>query len=149
MDDKELSVSQENENDEERGIDPRLGRRIREARKAQHMTIVELAKKVGCSHTHISRLENAQRKVDSMQLLVSLSEALNIPTEEMISLAGQGIQKDDSLVRVAFPSLKTEYQEKAVAEFAKLVCSGLTEGEIDSMLTHAKAYAQYCIGDRE
>ncbi|MCD8013346.1 MAG: helix-turn-helix transcriptional regulator [Lachnospiraceae bacterium] len=142
MTDNNLAAQQDGDDN---AIDPRLGLRMREARKEQHMTIVELAQKVGCSHTHISRLENAQRRVDSMALLTALSDALNIPMEEMLSLAGQGIQKEKSLVRVAFPSLNENYQEQAVIEFAKLVSSGLTAEEIESMLTHAKAYAQYCI----
>ena len=72
------------------------------------MTVRELAEKAGCSATLITRIELHQRRIDSMALMVSIAEALNIQVEELLTLAGQGLQGIDSYLRLAFPSIKHE-----------------------------------------
>lgn len=141
-----LNKSDDSQNSESsKIIDPRLGKRIRAARKEKHMTIAELADKVGCSHTHITRLELAQRRIDSFQLLAKFSEVLNIPMEELLALSGQAVQKDNSLVKVAFPSISSDFQEEVIAKFATLVTNGhMTEEQIQEMLIHAVAFSEYC-----
>jgi len=126
-------------------IDPALGAYIRKLRKDRGMSIRELAEAAGCSAAHVTRIELAQRRVDSMKTIVSLADALNVPTEELLSLAGQHIQNSDSLVKVAFPSVNTAHQESIISAFAQLVSSGnMTDEQLDQILIQATAYSEYC-----
>lgn len=126
-------------------IDPRLGQKIRELRKSQNMTIKELSEEVGCSTTHLTRIELAQRRVDSMSLLVQFSRALHVPTEELLSISSQSIQNEDSLIKVAFPGVENEKQEQIISAFTRLVTGmNLSDQQLDRMLEQATAYAEYC-----
>ena len=114
-----------------KGIDPTLGNRIRAARKEHGWSIKELSEMVGCSTTHLTRLELAKRRIGSEKLLKSFSEKLNIPYDELCNLAG--------------PSLATDQQEDAVTKFAMLVAGGgLTNTQIAHLLEQCKAYVEYC-----
>ncbi|MCM1508638.1 MAG: helix-turn-helix transcriptional regulator [Ruminococcus flavefaciens] len=126
-------------------IDPRLGQHIRELRKERGLTIKELSEIVGCSTTHITRIELGQRRIDSMSLMIAFSHALNVPTEELLSISGQSIQQSESLVRVAFPSISTDQQEMAITEIASLITGNeLTSGQLQHLIDQAVAYAEYC-----
>lgn len=126
-------------------IDPTLGNYIRKLRKDRGMSIRELAEAAGCSAAHVTRIELAQRRVDSMKTIVSFANALNIPTEELLSLTGQRLQNSESLVKVAFPSVNTDHQESVISAFAQLVTSGsMTDEQMDQILTQATAYSEYC-----
>ena len=54
-------------------IDPTLGNYIRKLRKDRGMSIRELAEAAGCSAAHVTRIELAQRRVDSMKTIVSFA----------------------------------------------------------------------------
>lgn len=149
MEDKSLTdstfSSETTEPQSDNYIDPALGAYIRKLRKDRGMSIRELAEAAGCSAAHVTRIELAQRRVDSMKTIVSLADALNVPTEELLSMAGQHIQNSDSLVKVAFPSVNTAHQESVISSFAQLVTSGnMTDEQMDQILIQATAYSEYC-----
>ncbi len=149
MEDKSLTDStfstETTESQSDNYIDPALGAYIRKLRKDRGMSIRELAEAAGCSAAHVTRIELAQRRVDSMKTIVSLADALNVPTEELLSMAGQHIQNSDSLVKVAFPSVNTAHQESVISSFAQLVTSGnMTDEQMDQILIQATAYSEYC-----
>ncbi|MDO4323122.1 MAG: helix-turn-helix transcriptional regulator [Lachnospiraceae bacterium] len=126
-------------------IDPRLGNRIRAARKEMQMTIGTLADKVGVSQSYVTRIERADRRCDSMTLLVKFAEVLNIPVEELLTLAGQDIQNERSYLRLAFPSIQTDEQEEAIFSIAQLITDPALSGEdIEQLVKNASAYAAYC-----
>ncbi len=129
-----------------KGIDPTLGNRIRAARKEHGWSIKELSEMVGCSTTHLTRLELAKRRIGSEKLLKSFSEKLNIPYDELCNLAGPDFSAEmPPLLRQAFPSLATDQQEDAVTKFAMLVAGGgLTNTQIAHLLEQCKAYVEYC-----
>lgn len=134
---------------EQEDIDPRVGDRIRDARKSKGMTVRELAEKAGCSATLITRIELHQRRIDSMALMVSIAEALNIQVEELLTLAGQGLQGIDSYLRLAFPTIKHQYQEEAVSAFVKLITNcRLTEDELWQVLLNTTAMSEYFYNHR-
>ena len=148
MEDKSLTNSafstETTESQSDNYIDPALGAYIRKLRKDRGMSIRELAEAAGCSAAHVTRIELAQRR-DSMKTIVSLADALNVPTEELLSMAGQHIQNSDSLVKVAFPSVNTAHQESVISSFAQLVTSGnMTDEQMDQILIQATAYSEYC-----
>ena len=60
-----------------------IGQRIRKIRKAQNLSQEELAEKIGISTTHMSHIETGNTKL-SLQVLVSLSEALEVRTDDLI-----------------------------------------------------------------
>lgn len=125
-------------------INPRLGQRIRAARKEHDWTIKELSQKVGISTTHLTRLELGQRRVDSMTLLTAFSDTLNIPMEELLRLSGQDLKNDTSYVKLAFPGITTEIQKQAIITFARLITtSPLEENEIAAIVTQATALTEY------
>lgn len=130
-------------------VDPRLGNRIREARKEQQLTIKELSAKVGCSTTHLTRIELGQRPLTSFPLLMSFADVLHIPSEELIALAGQGLTGDESYLKLALPSVKSAAQEDAVVKFAQLITANeLTDAELEHILTDATAFVEYCVNHR-
>jgi len=126
-------------------IDPRLGKRIREVRRAKEMTIKELADIIGCSPTHVTRIETAKRRIDSTSLLVKFAQALGLPSEELITLAGMGVADVNSLTQVAYPGVKTEKQKEVLDELSKLITNmNLTNEQLDILLMQATAFAEYC-----
>lgn len=60
-----------------------LGKRIMDARRAAQMTQVDLADVLDLDRSAIARIENGNRKVDSLELY-ALSEAVGCPVEELL-----------------------------------------------------------------
>ncbi|PZE20933.1 helix-turn-helix domain-containing protein [Paenibacillus xerothermodurans] len=74
---------------------------LRDMRKLKGFTIRELADRSGVSAAYISQLENGNRGVPSPDVLMKLSEGLNTPYAELMSIAGYlartGSEHDDNL----------------------------------------------------
>jgi transcriptional regulator with XRE-family HTH domain len=67
-----------------------FGERIRELRKALNLGQRELAKKIGVSHTYVSKIEN--EKLDfgdypSEELIVKIAKELDANLDELLTLA--------------------------------------------------------------
>lgn len=62
--------------------------RLKDMRKMKGFTIRELADRSGVSAAYISQLENGNRGVPSPDVLMKLSEGLNIPYTELMQIAG-------------------------------------------------------------
>lgn len=60
-----------------------VGQRVRKFRKAYGLSQEELAEKVGISTTHMSHIETGNTKL-SLQVLVDLSLALEVKTDELL-----------------------------------------------------------------
>lgn len=76
---------------------------LRDMRKMKGFTIRELADRSGVSAAYISQLENGNRGVPSPDVLMKLSEGLNMPYTELMQIAGylektHG-KKDENYVR--------------------------------------------------
>ncbi|MCZ8512123.1 helix-turn-helix transcriptional regulator [Paenibacillus filicis] len=61
---------------------------LKDMRKLKGFTIRELADRSGVSAAYISQLENGNRGVPSPEVLMKLSEGLNIPYTELMAIAG-------------------------------------------------------------
>nr|WP_019534966.1 helix-turn-helix transcriptional regulator [Paenibacillus ginsengihumi] len=76
---------------------------LRDMRKMKGFTIRELADRSGVSAAYISQLENGNRGVPSPDVLMKLSEGLNIPYTELMQIAGYlekpDGEKDENYVR--------------------------------------------------
>jgi len=65
-----------------------FGAYIKSLRKLKGQSLVQLSDNSGISFPHISRIENGKRGVPKPDTLKSLSEALEVPYEEMMRVAG-------------------------------------------------------------
>ena len=64
-----------------------IGQRIRKTRKAHGLSQEQLAELVGISTTHMSHIETGNTKL-SLPVLVSLAEALEVSTDELLLRGG-------------------------------------------------------------
>jgi transcriptional regulator with XRE-family HTH domain len=65
-------------------------------RKAQGMTVSELAKSIGISQSYLSHIENGRRPLTE-KLVADLSRVLNVPPEEIRNSEGQQALESDRL----------------------------------------------------
>jgi len=85
-----------------------LGKDLKTARKAQHVSQAELAKKCGLSVPAIRRVENGRGNLDSLQTVIS---ALHLV------LGGRNLPAADSLgKRIALLRKREKYGQRALAE---------------------------------
>ena len=132
---------------EERGteVSRRIGAAMREDRKNAGYTIRDLAEKMKISPTHLTRIESGERLMDSIEALILFCNACHVPVDKYLALCATGTVSMDTPIRRAFPSVKSEQQEKAISDFARLITSkDLTEENIQQMLNTAIAFADFC-----
>lgn len=67
---------------------------LRDLRKIKGYTIREVSDRSGVSTAYISQLENGNRGVPSPEILMKLSEGLNISYSDLMNLAGYLEQKN-------------------------------------------------------
>lgn len=92
-----------------------LGEFIKERRLAKEWSKRALAEKSGISHSEVHRIENGERTNPSVPVLNALAEALGVPKDDMLRLAGYKADDGDvPLIEKVFPDLKTEKQQQAV-----------------------------------
>ncbi len=73
---------------------PHLGRRLREARRAQRKTLAQVAEQSGLTKGFVSKLENGQASA-SVASLVRLCEALGVPVGALFEpTSGQVVRHD-------------------------------------------------------
>ncbi|WEK53297.1 MAG: helix-turn-helix transcriptional regulator [Candidatus Cohnella colombiensis] len=65
-----------------------LGSYIKNLRIAKEMNMVQFSKESGVSVAQISRIESGLRKVPRPETLKHLSEALDVPHEDLLRAAG-------------------------------------------------------------
>ena len=122
-----------------------VGKQIREDRKNVGLTIRELAEEIGISPTHLNRIENGERPLDSTKTLIRICQVCRVPLEKYLVMYGLRLNKDDTPVRRAFPRIENSAQEDAIVKFADLLISNnLTTDNIASMLNTATAFAEFC-----
>ncbi len=95
-----------------------LGEYIRNRRLDIGMSRNLLASKAGISHTEVHRIETGDRKQPSLKVLCALADALDVPQEEMLKVAGYAPSDDISAVERVFPGLKTQKQRETVERIA-------------------------------
>lgn len=122
-----------------------IGNKMREARKDAGYTIRELAERMDISPTHLNRIEKGERLMDSVEKLILFCEICRVPIEDYLVLCGMKLSDEDTLVRRAFPSIRSKEEEEAIAAFAKAVTTkNLTAENITQMINTAIAFADFC-----
>lgn len=122
-----------------------IGDFIKENRTKLNMSRNALAAKACISHTEIMRIETNQRKLPSLKVLCSIADALDVPQEEILKIAGYAPSDDISPIERAFPGLKTPKQR----ETAKLIVEGisrnssLTDEDFDDLYKQVEMFLNY------
>lgn len=102
-----------------------FGQYIKRVRESKSLTLTEVAEKVGMSHSHLSRIENGERKAPKTTTLKKLAEALRIPFQEIMVEAGL-VTKEDWL-KMDLPDIDDNDSE--VIGYDK-VFAGVKDGEL-------------------
>lgn len=137
---------------EERGSEraKAIGENMRNDRKAARYTIRQLAELIDVSPTHLNRMEKGDRLMDSIAKLIRFCDVCQVPVEKYLVLCGLDYPNNESLIRRAFPMIKTDEQEKAISTFAEVITAGyLSNDNITQILNNAMAYAAYCQKQQE
>jgi len=79
-------VSDVDEPTADSGDDCTIGRRLRRIRNARRKSLAVIAGLAGTTAGHLSRIENGERALDRVSLIVALADALQIAPSELISL---------------------------------------------------------------
>lgn len=95
-----------------------LGEFIKKRRADLGISRNLLATKAGISHTEVHRIETNERKQPSLKVLCALADALYVPQEELLKVAGYNPTDNVSFVERAFPGLKTSKQRETVEKIA-------------------------------
>ena len=71
----------------------KLGNLIKEKREKKGISKIELAKKIDINKSSMYRIENGEFKKPSIEILLSLSNELDIPFDKLLLLAGYEVTK--------------------------------------------------------
>lgn len=100
---------------------------LRDMRKLKGFTIRELADRSGVSAAYISQLENGNRGVPSPDVLMKLSEGLNVSYSTLMELAGY-LQPEQSEKE---PGVKTPVNLRRFLRENELMFDGVILSELD------------------
>lgn len=98
---------------------------MKSKREEQGISIRKLAERAEISHTEIKRIEDGTRKQPSPKILKAISEALNIPYNDIMVAAGYLNEAESE----DLPMMMTASQSKSSA----LDIAELTESELEDV----------------
>lgn len=124
-----------------------LGNFVKERREAKGWSKRRLATEADISHTEVHRIESGERQSPSVPVLSALGEALGVPKEEMLRVAGYIDEHDESVSSIerAFPDLKTEKQRNTVRKIVDGLArnSDLEEKDYDDLVDQMEMFLAY------
>lgn len=103
-----------------------LGEELFKVRKMKGLTLAAVAAKAGCSAAYLQKLERGEVQAPSPHQLHGLAKALEVPYEELMSLAGylrprgeqDGEPRAENLLAVALKGEPlTDEEASALAEY--------------------------------
>ncbi|GHU76448.1 hypothetical protein FACS1894188_08990 [Clostridia bacterium] len=114
----------------------KIGGIIKERRLERAWSKRALAEKAGISHSEVHRIENGDRENPSVSVLNSLAEALGIPKDDMLMLAGyKQDARDVPMIERVFPDLKTEKKKDAARRIIDSLCrDDLIDDDVDEIV---------------
>ena len=123
-----------------------VGDFIKERRLAKGMSKRALAEKAGISHSEVHRIENGERQNPSVPMLIALADALGIPQDDILMLAGyktDGISTP--LIERVFPDLKTPKQQETAQKIVDGLSrnSDLKDSQYDELVRQVEMYLDY------
>lgn len=124
-----------------------LGEFIKERRMAKELSKRALAEKANISHTEVHRIENGDRKNPSVPVLNALADALGVPQEVMLEMAGYVTNKDEQvpLIERVFPDLKSDKQKDTVQKIVDGLSrsSELVDKDYDDLVDQVEMFLAY------
>ena len=128
-----------------------IGSIIKERRLARGWSKRALADVAKISHSEVHRIENGERANPSVPVLNSLADALGIPKDDMLRLAGY--KEDDSektVLEKAFPALKTEKQKEAAQKIIDGLCrDDFPEEDYDGLVRQVEMFLEYAAKQKD
>lgn len=122
-----------------------LGEFIKKRRVDINMSRNQLATKAGVSHTEIYRIEMGERKQPSLKVLCTIADALNMPQEELLRVAGYSPSDDTSAIERVFPGLKTPKQRETIEKIADGLSrnADLKEEDLDDLYRQLEVFIEF------
>lgn len=122
-----------------------LGDYIKNRRVELKLSRVQLAERADISHTEIHRIENGVRQQPSYQILCRLADALEVPKDELLSVAGYEISDNASRIEDIYPGLKTEKQKEVANRIMSSLSrnSNLKDDDLDDLYRQVEMFLEY------
>lgn len=122
-----------------------LGVYIKNRRAELKLNRVQLAERANISHTEIHRIENGVRQQPSYQVLCRLADALEVPKDELLSVAGYEISDNASRIEDIYPGLKTEKQKEVANRIMSSLSrnSNLKDDDLDDLYRQVEMFLEY------
>ena len=122
-----------------------LGEFMKNRRNELDMSRNQLANKAGISHTEVHRIETGERKQASLKVLCAIADALNMPQEELLKVAGYAPSDDTSAVERLFPGLKTQKQRETVERIADGLSrnADLKDEDLDDLYRQVEVFIEF------
>ena len=122
-----------------------LGEFMKNRRNELDMSRNQLANKAGISHTEVHRIETGERKQPSLIVLCAIADALNMPQEELLKVAGYAPSDDTSAVERLFPGLKTQKQRETVERIADGLSrnADLKDEDLDDLYRQVEVFIEF------
>ena len=124
----------------------KVGETIRERRLAKGMSKRQLAELAGISHSEVHRIENGERQNPSVPMLIALANALGIPQDDILVLAGYKSNGESTpLIERVFPDLKTKKQQETAQKIVDGLSrnSQLKDAQYDELVRQVEMYLDY------
>ena len=123
-----------------------LGDTIKDKRLAKGWSKRTLAEKAGISHSEVHRIEIGERVNPSVPVLNALAEALSIPKDDMLLIAGYRSDDGDILmIERVFPDLKTEKQQQTAQKIIDGLArsSDMGDHDYDRLIEQMEMFFDY------
>lgn len=123
-----------------------VGDFIKERRLAKGMSKRALSEKAGISHSEVHRIENGERLNPSVPMLIALADALGIPQDDILMLAGYRTDGESTpLIKRVFPDLKTPKQQETAQKIVDGLSrnSDLKDSQYDELVRQVEMYLDY------
>lgn len=127
-----------------------LSEYVRSKRTDRGISRNQLAISAGISHTEVHRIETGERKQPSLKVLCALADALAVPQEEILRVAGYAPADATSATERAFPSLKTSKQRETVEKIVDGLSrnSELQDEDLDDLYRQVEMFISYAQAKR-
>ncbi|MCA9303023.1 MAG: LexA family transcriptional regulator [Phycisphaerales bacterium] len=102
----------------------RFGDAMKQMRVRLHLSLAELAERVGCAKSYLSGIENGHKGPPSDELIERLEEALSFPSGKLFECAHW--DRTPAQVRTDLDSLKS--RERSALELVRLLSSSASTG---------------------
>ena len=123
-----------------------LGEMIKDRRLSKGWSKRALAEKAGISHSEVHRIETGERTNPSVPVLNALAEALGIPKDDLLLIAGYKSDDGDILmIERVFPELKTEKQQQTAQKIIDGLArsSDMEDSDYDRLVEQMEMFFNY------